>query len=48
LDQTPKEAAREMTDAELLTAWDSVEDSQNLSALQADIRDEIERRSLDL
>lgn len=38
----------EMTDRELVDAWDAVEDGENLTAFEQDVIDEIQRRELDL
>lgn len=39
---------KDMTDAELLEAWNKVEDGENLSPLEQGIIDEIQRRNLDI
>ncbi len=39
---------KQMTDAELVDAWDKVEDGENLTDFEKAVLDEIERRNIDL
>lgn len=39
---------KQMTDKELVDAWDKVEDGENLTVFEQAVLDEIERRNIDL
>lgn len=39
---------KQMTDEQLVDAWDKVEDGQNLTDFEQAVLDEIERRNIDL
>ena len=39
---------KQMTDAQLVDAWDKVEDGENLTDFEQAVLDEIERRNIDL
>lgn len=39
---------KQMTDAQLVDAWDKVEDGENLTDFEKSVLDEIERRNIDL
>lgn len=39
---------KQMTDAQLVDAWDKVEDGENLTDFEKAVLDEIERRNIDL
>ncbi|EQB10269.1 MAG TPA: hypothetical protein VF463_09770 [Sphingobium sp.] len=39
---------KQMTDEQLVDAWDKVEDGENLSDFEQAVIDEIERRNIDL
>lgn len=48
-DQSNSADASSMTDAELIAAWNAVEnDAESLTSFEQSIIDEIERRNLDL
>ncbi|WP_281256481.1 hypothetical protein [Novosphingobium guangzhouense] len=39
---------KQMTDEQLVDAWDKVEDGENLTDFEKAVLDEIERRNIDL
>lgn len=39
---------KQMTDEQLVDAWDKVEDGENLTDFEQAVLDEIERRNIDL
>ncbi|GFE77369.1 MULTISPECIES: hypothetical protein [Sphingomonadaceae] len=39
---------KEMTDAQLVDAWDKVDDGENLTDFEQAVLNEIERRNIDL
>lgn len=39
---------KQMADAQLVDAWDKVEDGENLTNFEKAVLDEIERRNIDL
>ena len=41
-------APKEMTDAQLVDAWDKVDDGENLTDSEQAVLNEIERRNIDL
>lgn len=47
-DQQVAVQAREMTDRQLLDAWNQVEGFESMTPLQQAVIDEIERRNLDI